>query len=328
MEDKFYISIIIPVYNAEKYIRKCLESLVNQSVCDNLELIIVNDGSIDKTKWILDEYKSKYKNIKVFHTENSGVSSARNYGLEQATGKYITFVDADDWVDLDCYEKMFKYAEKYNADIVATGLYIDGKDGIITTRRVAEQDVLMDQKTAIKEYLYGNLDVHIYNKLFKAGLIKTHKFDTKLKIAEDRLFLFECLLDTENIFCSAACFYHYYQNENSVMNQKFSKKNLDNIIVGKKIVKEISNRYPELVCYAQSMYVSMECRLYGELYAEKLTNKYLKEYIALKRDIKKFNILKYLRYTSKKHIFALILAKINPALYNYFRSNTIMKFKR
>lgn len=328
MKNNSYISIIVPAYNAERYIKKCLESLVNQTFYNNLELIVVDDGSTDDTKNILDDYEVKYKNVKVYHTDNNGVSNARNYGLEQACGKYITFVDADDWVDLDCYEKMYKIAEENDIDIVAAGLYVDGSNGHIVTRELTDQDILIDKITSIREYLYGNFDVHIYNKLFRRDIIIKHKFDIKLRIAEDRLFLFECLLDADKVFCMKRCFYHYFQNESSVMNQKFTEKNLDNIIVGEKIVEEVSKKYPELINYAKSMYVSMECRLYGEIYAADLLDKYLKEYTILKKDIKSCKIMKFLKYTSKKHIIALILAKISPALYNYFRNNPIVKFKR
>ena len=97
------ISVIIPVYNVEQYLEKCLDSILNQTY-KNIEIILVNDGSIDKSGLICDEYSRKYNNIKVFHKENGGVSSARNLGIDNATGQYLAFIDPDDYIDVNMYE--------------------------------------------------------------------------------------------------------------------------------------------------------------------------------------------------------------------------------
>lgn len=328
MSNNIHISTIVPVYNAEKYIDRCLESLLNQSICKNIEIIVINDGSTDSTPKIINRYSETFDNIKVLHTTNQGVSAARNLGIQQARGEYITFIDADDWLEPKCYEKMYTNAKLYNADIVASGLYIDTNDRRIISRKVVSQNTVADGKEAIRKYLYGDLDVHVFNKIFISDIVKRHVFDTKLQIAEDRLFLFECLLDAQRVFLAKDCFYHYFQNRSSVMNQPFSTKNLDNITVGKKIIKKVEENCPELLPYALAMYVKMECRLYGEMTAEKITRKYYKEYKVLKQDIKDFHILKNLPYISKKHIYALILVKINPHIYNYLRNNPALKFRR
>lgn len=328
MSNNIHVSVIIPAYNAEKYIDKCITSLISQSIFENLEIIVINDGSIDATAQIVNEYSKNYKNIKVFHTKNQGVSSARNLGIKQALGEYITFVDADDWLEMSCYEKMYANAKLYSADIVAAGLYIDINDKKVIDRKVVLQNTVADGKKAVREYLYGNLDVHIVNKIFRRDIVKKHAFDITLKIAEDRLFLLECLLDAKKVIFIQESFYHYYQNENSAMNQKFSKNNLDNIFVGKSIINKVKEKYPELLPYAQAMYVNMECRLYGELFKARLIQKYPGEYTILKQDIKSFKIFKNLKYITKKHMCALILAKISPSLYNFMRSDPVLKFKR
>lgn len=328
MDNEIKVSVIVPAYNAEKYIERCLESLINQSIGNGLEIIVVNDGSTDQTQRILEFYESINKNIRVYNTANKGVSHARNFGIQCAKGKYITFVDADDWLELDCYKRMYDIAVSEKVDIVAAGIYIDSEKGNIISRKLVDNNVKVEQKKALKEYLYGDMDVHIVNKLFKREVINEHRFDTKIRIAEDRLFLFECLLESKKLFFMKDCFYHYFQNQYSVMNQTFSEKNLDNIVVGRKIIKIIKQMYPDLTPFAKSMYMSMECRLYGEIYDAKMKEKYKNIYIILKRDIKTYNILKNRKYASKKHMIAFVLARISPSLYNFLRSNPIMKFKR
>ena len=117
------VSIIVPVYNVEEYLRKCLDSLVNQTY-QNIEIIVVNDGTKDNSQSIVDEYKKKYsKIIKSYIKENGGLASARNYGVDKATGEYIMFVDSDDYIDTKMVEKLVKTANKKHSDIVVSNFY-------------------------------------------------------------------------------------------------------------------------------------------------------------------------------------------------------------
>ena len=111
------ISVIVPIYNMEKKLKRCLDSLVNQTF-KNIEIILINDGSTDKSEKIIEEYSKKYKNIKVISRKNKGISYSRNEGIKKATGKYLAFVDSDDYINLDMYEKLYNKIEKENADIV------------------------------------------------------------------------------------------------------------------------------------------------------------------------------------------------------------------
>ena len=112
------VSIIVPVYNVEKYLEKCLDSLVNQSLHD-IEIICVNDGSKDDSLDILEKYAKKDSRIKIINKQNQGLSAARNDGLKVAAGEYVGYVDSDDWVDLNFYEKLYESAKKYNAEIAS-----------------------------------------------------------------------------------------------------------------------------------------------------------------------------------------------------------------
>ena len=117
------VSIIVPVYNVEKYIEKCLNSLVNQTL-EDIEIILVNDGSTDKSQTIIEQYQKKYPDvIKAYSTKNGGAAKARNYALEHVTGEYIGFVDSDDYISEEMYEKLYNQAKKENADIVCCNYY-------------------------------------------------------------------------------------------------------------------------------------------------------------------------------------------------------------
>lgn len=118
---KSKLSIIVPVYNVEKYLKQCIESILNQTY-KNLEIILVDDGSKDSSGKIVDDYAIKDRRVIPVHKENGGISSARNTGLAYVTGEYLTFVDSDDWLDLDMYEKMIEAIEKYSADCVSSNV--------------------------------------------------------------------------------------------------------------------------------------------------------------------------------------------------------------
>ena len=118
------ISVIVPIYNVEKYLDRCLKSIINQTY-KNLEIILIDDGSPDNCGTICDEYAKKDNRIKVVHKDNGGLVKARNTGLDIATGEYISFIDPDDWIELNMYEEMIKIADETNTDIVRCGYYRD-----------------------------------------------------------------------------------------------------------------------------------------------------------------------------------------------------------
>ena len=181
--NKILVSVIVPVYNVQDYIEKCLDSLINQTL-EQLEVIVIDDGSTDKTGLIVDEYQNKYKSkIKVIHKKNEGVSIARNVGLEKATGEYIGFLDSDDWVNYDMYEKLYKLAIKDNCDIVACdtlAIYPDKK--VLIESHINE--------TSTTEDLMLNAYAVIWNKIYKREIIDGIKFKEKMNFCEDVQFLY------------------------------------------------------------------------------------------------------------------------------------------
>ncbi len=226
------VSIIVPVYNSEKTIYKCLDSIINQNY-SNIEVILVDDGSIDKSLEICNEYSSKDSRIKVYHKENGGVSSARNYGLEKSTGDYISFVDSDDYIEKNMYGLLAETINKDKSDVAICNVYYENKDG----KEIYGFDYInkIFSKIEYPETAYYNSSILGYacNKLYSRNLIFNEKnkyisFDTNITIAEDDLFNYEILNNNKDVRYSYINdkLYHYVLNEEGAINQKFNLNKL------------------------------------------------------------------------------------------------------
>lgn len=218
------ISVIVPVYNVEKYISKCLDSILAQNH-SNLEVLCVNDGSTDNSGKILDEYALKDDRIRVFHKENGGVSSARNLALDNATGEYIGFVDSDDYIAMNMYSELLSAIENNGADIAECSIaYVDengdAKNG------APRSYILSDKKDILKAFFLKDIGVVIWDKLFKSDAIKNQRFDVNYKIGEDSLFLYNCLKNVKRIVGINTVGYYYLQRGRSVMHNILDEKRL------------------------------------------------------------------------------------------------------
>ncbi|WP_209122916.1 glycosyltransferase family 2 protein [Alkalihalobacillus sp. BA299] len=223
------ISIIVPVYKVEKYLHKCIDSILNQSY-PNLEIILVNDGSPDNCGSICDEYAEQDQRVKVIHKENGGLSSARNSGLDLATGEYIGFVDSDDYIEKDMYEELYKAAYEHSADVVECSLnIIEG-----TSNRTIEGHGNMeigDNVFALQRLLelpYRNVT---YNKLYKKTLFNDIRYPNKTY--EDGFVAYKILHNLKKYVFIGLGKYNYIKREGSIMadQKKYSIKNLDGLEV-------------------------------------------------------------------------------------------------
>lgn len=238
------VSIIIPAYNAEKFIRKSLDSVVNQ-VYKNLEIIIIDDASNDDTKKIIKEYADKDDRIIPFYqSKNKGVSSARNIGLKAATGDYVVFVDSDDELTFDAIRRMVDMADKYNSDFIDSYhlLYIQKKNG----KLVSFTEKKMPKEIQVYGSLNDNIKVldtytYITGKLIKKELLKGLEFDESLSRYEDLVFEHELKTRIKNYVLLNKPIYFYYQREDSLVNT-FGKKHLCYLDAAK-IVKNIYSDY-------------------------------------------------------------------------------------
>lgn len=220
------VSLIIPVYNVENYIEKCLNSVVNQTLKD-MEVIIVNDGSKDLSKQKIQKYLEKYPWIKYLEKENGGLSDARNYGMPYATGKYIAFLDSDDYVEETMYEEMYNIAEKENADMVDC-------DFVWEYPNRKRKDIGEIYKT--KKEMIEKCRVVAWNKIIKREILEKTKIKFPVGLRyEDMEFFYKLVPYINKVSFIKKCFVHYVQRENSIANtQNVRTKEifiiLDNII--------------------------------------------------------------------------------------------------
>ena len=230
------ISVIIPVYKVEKYLDKCIDSVINQTY-NNLEIILVDDGSPDNCPKMCDEYAKKDKRIKVIHKENGGVGSARNKGIEKSTGDYITFVDSDDWIEKEFIHEMLDIANKYKADYVTCGYYrvYENKKEIINGNL---EEIVIDSKEYVNKLLnvqngYG----FCHMKLIRKKVIKNVIFNEKLVVGEDALFNIELCKHINKAVILNKSLYNYFFNSNSVV-RKYDEKYVDKYLNSMKYMSE------------------------------------------------------------------------------------------
>ena len=211
------VSVIVPVYNIEDYLDKCLDSLVNQTLKD-IEIIVVNDGTPDNSQEIIDKYAEKYKNIKSFIKENGGLSDTRNFGIKQATGEYIAFVDGDDYVSYDMYELMYNKAKSGNFDVVVCDLnYVYSETEIKEVSSKIETDT-----TNIKQ-AFINIYPSAWNKIYKNKLFNNNIEFKKGVWFEDVEFLYKMLPYVKSIGVVKKPLNQYVQRTGSI-SKTFDKR--------------------------------------------------------------------------------------------------------
>lgn len=213
------ISIIVPVYNAEKYLRKCVESILIQTY-DKLEIILIDDGSKDSSPEICDLFLKKDSRVKVIHKENGGVSSARNEGLRVATGKYIGFVDGDDWIEIDYFQKLYDAIVKYDTDISICGYVSETSNEIISKSTTLKKANVYNNLESIEAMFDGSIFMgHLWNKLYKVELLRKLSFNNNIHMYEDLLFNVQVMVNVKNIVFIPSFGYHYIRHEESACNK-------------------------------------------------------------------------------------------------------------
>lgn len=207
------VSVIVPIYNVEKYIGKCVDSIRNQDY-PNIEIILVDDGSPDKSPQIIDEMASNDDRIKVIHEKNGGVSSARNRGIAAATGEYIMFVDGDDWVDDDYVSYFVDLIEKHGCDIG-----MDKNNYMVEKTMSADKSYRVSAEKAIEWIYLGTLFVAVWNKIYKTSLLRESGvlFNEEIWYGEGMLFNIECLQCVEEVAIGEKAVYHQTYNPDSAM---------------------------------------------------------------------------------------------------------------
>lgn len=295
------ISIIVPIYNAELYLNECIDSIISQSY-NNIELILINDGSKDNSEKICLNYANKDKRIKYIYQKNAGVSAARNNGVKESSGEYILFVDSDDFLEKDALSQIIENIK--NVDLLCFGYKAVYTDKSINN---CLQSELCDLNT-IKEkiLLDNNIGGFLWNKLFLSKIIKNNelKFNQKIHFCEDLLFVTEYIKYCKKIKYINQCLYHYRMRKSSASGNYFNKKSTSILIAYESILKSQQNT-----------------KIIDELKYRYLLNYYkLKDYIDFKINE---NILneerKIMRTRSQKERIKFLILKKFRKLYLFFK---------
>ena len=315
------ITVIINVYNCEKYIRKCIDSVINQTY-KNLEILIINDGSTDKTLDICKSYNDK--RIKIITTKNQGLSFSRNIGIENAKGEFLYFIDADDFIELDTIEYLYKLCIKYNADM-ATCECLDIYSYNFKIKEYKEKIYILSNEEMLKKNLLSVIKHSdtTWNKLIKKSIVKNIRF--KNKIINDLTTTYKIIISSKKIIYSTKIKYYYYRNSDSITLSKRNdlNRNIEIYKVLNKRYYDIKKIYPNLIENDIAM-----VRTIIMLYSRQ--NNELRNFLNNEKVLqlfKKLYSLKMLKYElSRRDKIKIIIFSINPKLYQFI-IDVYMKIK-
>lgn len=316
--EKAKISIIVPVYNAEKYLYNCIDSIINQSY-NNLEIILINDGSTDNSLLICKEFASKDSRIIIIDKENGKVSSARNAGLDIVTGDYIGFVDSDDYIANDMYEVLISIIIKNDADVVECGYYEATDDYKVTKKNNLKKEITVGDYNCSYNYVRAlNTTKFCWNKLFTRNVFKSVRFKN-VRYWEDYLVNAEVFKLCNKKVTIEGCYYYYVRNTASITLRKFDIALLDMIDASRLAIDFYNKYYPSLRIYADFNMLIAIRHLYKRLrassdslliekYSDYLKKLYIEHYPFVKKRL-------YELSRSKVNYIAFKLFYYSPDLY-------------
>lgn len=263
-KNNILISVIVPIYNAETFIEKCIESIINQTYKE-LEIILINDGSTDMSKKICEKFEEKDPRVKLINQRNQGQNKARWKGIKSSNGDFITFVDADDWLELDVYENLIKNYIYEEADIYIGGFIKDFKDKFISYGRMNKK-IYDDNNEAIVD-IFNNeiLSWGLWDKLYRRDLFNNILMVNEIKShGEDLLLNYQLFKGAKKIIYLPIKGYHYVQHENSTVHKNFSKERLSFLKAceiikkeekNKNIIRSLNKRYLDFIAWCLKIYV-------------------------------------------------------------------------
>ncbi|MDF2946612.1 MAG: glycosyl transferase family 2 [Bacillales bacterium] len=311
------ISVIVPVYKVEKYINKCVDSILNQTFTD-IEVILVNDGSPDNCGRICDEYSKLYNRVKVIHKENGGLADARNAGLEIATGMFVSFIDSDDYIDSDMYEKLLNACLKHGADISMCGRYNVFEHENVPLFSFNGTKVWSNKEAIGNLLTWNNIDSSSCDKLFNRKLFEDIRFPVG-RYNEDIFVMTMILYKANKVVHIGESKYYYYQRNNSITTEEFSERKMDLLDASESVLDFVSKEYPDLKPKALSFYYKGIIYLLSLLQSEDHKNSYKANYKKLKRLLLlNINNVLFSQYINKRRKLDSILMLTNT--YNlYYR---------
>ncbi len=296
------ISIIIPIYNSEIYLKKCIESVVNQTYKE-LEIILLDDGSTDASREICEEYEKKDRRIRLVRLTNKGVSNARNLGLKIATGEYVSFIDSDDNVDPNFIMKMYDSCKKNDTEICVVNVNYEYSNQI-------ERPLQLETKILSKEEYYkaltGGAKGFVTNKMYKKSILNDIYFDTEITIGEDLLFNVKVAKNVKRISILNEYLYNYYQNPKSAYNSTYNEKKISEIYAYDKVLEIVKEKSLENLIFYKYEYLKLSIQQKQQYKVTKCKNTEI--YIKIKKSIEKYykEIMTSKQISFKQKLYILI----------------------
>lgn len=241
------VSILVPVYNAEKFLDGCVQSILSQTYND-LQIVLIDDGSKDNSWSLCQDYASRDARIEVYHQDNQGVAETRNQLLSKARGDYVLFVDADDWIEPDMVEFLINKAKENEAEVTVCGMVINN-----STVRKEYTESILNQEECVRAFLFhSELRGSLWNKLVATSLLHNVRFHCGISYGEDALFCWHFLQNAQKIVMTDRQLYHYRMNETSISHQSFGEKKLTGHLTWSIITEETSRWWPQFLPIAQA----------------------------------------------------------------------------
>lgn len=280
MKNKPLISVIIPVYNVEQYLQQCLDSLLRQTY-QNFELILVDDGSLDNSWEIMQDYAKKDTRVRLFRKENGGVSSARNFGLEIAKGDYIAFVDSDDFVAEQYLEGLYWALDKENAKLAVCKFAQVDETAEPTFELFWELPKIRREIVTKQDYVYGGATTcsQCWRALYHRDLLKDIRFDSEIYIGEDTIFFLQAFLKAEKFAYINEKLYFYRKCEDSSYRHDFTMKQYTEVLAWEKIVKMVEKEPEALRNSAEGLLLIAYARIYYRMHNAHCESELQKELI-------------------------------------------------
>lgn len=321
------VSVIVPIYNSDKYLDKCIRSIIAQTYT-NLEIILINDGSTDKSLQICNSYRYDSR-IHIVNNTNQGVSKARNTGLMIANGDYIGFVDADDIIHPQMYEILVNMLEKENAMISAIEVStVENEKKIVCSEIDQPKWIVYDNKFVIENLLLGKINVAVYSKLFRREILYNIQFPNEKRYNEDKFFVFLSLLKNGKYVQCNEKLYFYCKRDQSATSSICGEKNFDSYDLALEILHIIRKKMPEYEHQAEYNLFVTEILLLRKAIDDKvdlLYSKKIEQFVEFTKSIHYNNISQYMCQKEKAEF---IMIKINIKIYKLYRIilNTIKTF--
>ncbi len=235
------VSVLVPVYNVERYVTQCVDSIINQTYRE-LQIVLFDDGSTDHSLDICHHYASQDNRIEVYHQENQGVATTRNNLLGKIKGDFVLFVDSDDWIEPDAIESAVELAREHEADIVTF-------NNVINDRHCKKGDsnvIIWTQEECVHQFLrHISFNGSLWNKLIRTSVLLNERFHDHISYGEDALFCWHILQHVKKVIITPNQYYHYRLNDASISNQKYDKKKMSGHQVWKQISEETCRLWPK-----------------------------------------------------------------------------------